>query len=117
MARYTPHYGLHQWEPEDSFLREDFNQDLARIDTALEEKAEVVIGSYTGNGYIKTIELGFRPKFVCIPSRNVYGTMLADGGTNAQLAITDTGFTVTYQSTSGIHSNEANAVYYYLALR
>ena len=40
MAQYTPHYGLHQWEPEDSFLREDFNQDLARIDTALAEKAE-----------------------------------------------------------------------------
>ena len=39
MAQYTPHYGLHQWEPEDSFLREDFNQDLARIDTALAEKA------------------------------------------------------------------------------
>ena len=35
----TAHYGLSQWEPEDSFLREDFNQDLARIDTALAEKA------------------------------------------------------------------------------
>ena len=44
MAQYTPHYGLHQWEPEDSFLREDFNQDLARIDTALAKKTELVMG-------------------------------------------------------------------------
>ena len=50
MAQSTPHYGLHQWEPEDSFLREDFNQDLARIDTALAKKTELVMGSYTGDG-------------------------------------------------------------------
>lgn len=26
MAKYTEHYRLHQWEPEDSFLRMDFGQ-------------------------------------------------------------------------------------------
>lgn len=35
MAGFTPNYGLHQWEPTDPFLREDFNQDLFTIDTAL----------------------------------------------------------------------------------
>ena len=35
MANYTPNYQLHQWEPEDKFLRTDFNQDLSKIDTAL----------------------------------------------------------------------------------
>ena len=28
MANYTQYYHLHQWEPEDSFLRTDFNGDL-----------------------------------------------------------------------------------------
>ena len=35
MANYTQHYHLHQWEPEDSFLRTDFNGDLSAIDAAL----------------------------------------------------------------------------------
>ena len=40
MANYTAHYHLHQWEPEDSFLRTDFNEDFAKIDGALGGKAE-----------------------------------------------------------------------------
>ena len=35
MADFTQNYGLHQWEPTDPFLREDFNQDLSTIDAAL----------------------------------------------------------------------------------
>lgn len=35
MATYTPNYGLHQWVPEDTFLRTDFNEDFQKIDTAL----------------------------------------------------------------------------------
>ena len=35
MADFTQNYGLHQWEPTDPFLREDFNQDFSTIDTAL----------------------------------------------------------------------------------
>ncbi|WP_209342319.1 hypothetical protein [Flavonifractor sp. AGMB03687] len=40
MANYTPNYQLHQWEPEDPFLRTDFNQDLSKIDTALDSLAD-----------------------------------------------------------------------------
>ena len=40
MATYTPNYGLHQWVPEDNFLRTDFNEDFKKIDTALAEKAD-----------------------------------------------------------------------------
>ncbi len=36
MASYTPHYHLHQWEPEDKFLRTDFNEDFAALDAALD---------------------------------------------------------------------------------
>ena len=35
MATYTPNYGLHQWVPEDKFLREEFNEDFQKIDTAI----------------------------------------------------------------------------------
>ncbi len=35
MAEFTPNYQLHQWEPTDPFLREDFNQDFEKIDTSL----------------------------------------------------------------------------------
>ena len=35
LANYTEHYGLHQWVPEDDFLRTDFNTDFALIDAAL----------------------------------------------------------------------------------
>ena len=35
MANFTANYGLHQWEPTDPFLREDFNRDFSTIDAAL----------------------------------------------------------------------------------
>ena len=35
MATYTSNYQLHQWVPEDDFLRTDFNTDFQKIDTAL----------------------------------------------------------------------------------
>ena len=37
---YTEHYGLCQWAAEDSFLREEFNQDNAKIDGALNTLSE-----------------------------------------------------------------------------
>ncbi len=76
MANYTEHYQLHQWEPSDNFLRTDFNQDFARIDTGIRaakaqaerlerEKAEISTGAYTGdNAASRTIHLGFRPRAV-----------------------------------------------------
>ena len=69
---YTEHYGLCQWEATDQVLREEFNEDNAKVDAVLsnldEKKAEqsamqqlgqrleqlegmpqLLIGSYTGN--------------------------------------------------------------------
>ena len=91
MTNYTAHYQLHQWEPEDSFLRTDFNEDFAKIDGALGGKAEqsavdtlaeqvagksvLVTGSYTGDGEAsRTIELGFSPKAVLLASSGDRGT-------------------------------------------
>ena len=64
MASYTEHYQLHQWVPEDDFLRTDFNEDFAKIDAAIKSeaeaaaealagKAEIVKGSYIGSGGAK----------------------------------------------------------------
>ena len=90
MANYTEHYQLHQWEPSDSFLRTDFNQDFARIDTGMRaakaqaerlerEKAEISTGAYTGdNAASRTIHLGFRPRAVLVEMAlgNRYGSCL-----------------------------------------
>ena len=54
MANCTEHYGLHQWEPGDSFLRTDFNEDFWKIDAALgraENKAERALAGLEPVGY------------------------------------------------------------------
>lgn len=98
MATYTPYYGLHQWVPEDNFLRTDFNEDLLKIDTALrglesskassssmssqmssvnssisslQSRLEVRVGTYTGNGAAnRTISLGVTPEAVLVESHH-----------------------------------------------
>ena len=40
MADYTEHYQLHQWQPQDPFLRTDFNEDLQKIDNTLRQLAD-----------------------------------------------------------------------------
>ena len=87
MADYTEHYQLHQWEPEDSFLRTDFNEDHEKIDTALNGLAEqnaalndlvsqcgncqVYTTSYTGKGSYGenspcTLTFPFQPALVMV---------------------------------------------------
>lgn len=69
MASYTEHYQLHQWEPEDPFLRTDFNEDLEKIDAALEALSvdRIAQGSYVGDGTNdRIIQLPFAPKFVIV---------------------------------------------------
>ena len=81
----TAHYGLSQWEPEDSFLREEFNANFSKIDTEVFSKAEAVTGTYTGDGESeRIIELGFSPTAVLLlrntgagkDSSNYYGGSL-----------------------------------------
>ena len=74
VATYTSNYGLHQWAPEDNFLRTDFNEDLEKIDEALTnlqniigKKAELVCGYYVGDGTSsRFIDLGFEPAAVSL---------------------------------------------------
>ena len=70
MANYTQHYHLHQWEPEDSFLRTDFNGDFQRLDEALAgldgRKPELRLGRYTGDGtQNRAVALGVPPGRSC----------------------------------------------------
>ena len=122
MATYTANYQLHQWVPEDNFLRTDFNQDFARIDAGIRaakaqaeelesSKCEITCGTYVGDGAAsRTITLGFQPKAVHLEIRsalrggssyNMYGGLAVQGGgvahNNTALSITATGFQVFYQ--------------------
>lgn len=69
MATETTNYGLHQWDPEDSFLRTDFNESFAKIDEALGVLASerIAVGSYVGDGSAsRTISLPFTPQVLII---------------------------------------------------
>lgn len=131
MASYTEHYGLHQWAPEDDFLRTDFNTDFQKIDTAIAEKPEFVFGTYTGDGTARRhIELGFRPKSVMVVgSSGVFsesgneGGFVLDGypiliGFYTHMEIEDGGFAVYYHYDLGNSTiNKEGTIHYYQAMR
>ena len=53
-TNYTANYGLCQWEPEDDFIREEFNQDNEKIDSALgqaEAKADRALSGLEAADY------------------------------------------------------------------
>ena len=134
MATYTANYQLHQWVPEDNFLRTDFNADFQKIDAALaglrdgkagtEALAEVrtlaegrpraVVGSYVGDDNSpREINVGAAPKavFLLMPAAGFFS--LAGGGTVSQITVTSTGFRV---EAGGLRLNGAGTRYTYLAL-
>lgn len=137
MASYTEHYGLHQWEPDDNFLRTDFNKDFKAIDGALGEKSGIVTGTYTGNSSTsQSVNLGFQPKAVLVMESSglaasttgstpqVYGGLAlwdkqvqTDAGKVA-LKLTSTGFTVyNHSGYDYIRINRSGRTYYYLGIR
>lgn len=137
MSAKTEHYGLHQWAPEDDFLRTDFNEDLAKIDAALGGKANIIMGTYTGNGAAEQeIALEVKPKLLFIweaarhqlhSAQGAYcGFASADFHTSFQghpvVELSDTGFTVylTYFTYNGggceVGTNKSNTTYCYIAL-
>ena len=65
----TEHYSLNQWQPEDKVLREEFNQDNAKIEAAL---PRIITGSYMGTGVKETIhyDIGGKPKFLFLATDN-----------------------------------------------
>lgn len=73
----TTNFGLNQWAEKDKVLREEFNQDNAKLDIALKEIPKIVTGIYQvpkeqlGQPY--HISLGFRPKLVLVWRNQVSG--------------------------------------------
>ena len=105
LATYTEHYGLHQWVPDDDFLRSDFNADFAILDEAV-FACDYVFGTYQGTSpdnqtLTQDIALGFRPRAVLIfpykqrPNALLTYALALDGQPGTDTTITDTGFTVT----------------------
>ena len=85
------------------------------------------MGSFIGNGGTKEINLGFRPSLVLICSDQMASNSVAAGsriamsagGVNPQrIAITKTGFRVTYTSSVPFPTiNYANGTFDYIAFR
>lgn len=139
MAQYTPNYGLHQWEPQDNFLRTDFNQDFAKIDTAIkgvetaaeakkadksalvqvktlaESKCRIVTGSYVGNGTKLMVPLGARAKAVFIIF-GMYTYMASEEHPNFGLASEVDGFSATNNPNASRNLNEAGGTFHYVAI-
>ena len=127
MATYTEHYGLHQWLPEDNFLRTDFNTDLEKIDAALGGKTNLLIGSYSGNStYPRVITAGVTPKAVLLISSSgetesgngTVGGLFAPGfplkmNSDVLAQITEDGFQLLKKSTIYYGINEKGTTYYY----
>lgn len=133
MASYTEHYGLHQWEPDDNFLRTDFNTDLKKIDTGLGKKSEMATGQYTGNGAeTQKILLAFTPKVVILTTEQgeTYQYPNTSGGIALEgyplisyqyklpcVNIVDSGFQVGYQSQKYSYTNKEGVIYHYVAFQ
>lgn len=135
MATYTPTIFLHQWEPEDPFLRQDFNRDFQQIDTAvrqLQTSPSGVGGTYVGNGETVTVKVGFRPSFLYIrstykSSADSMDTIFALGGDGCMSEVvrlsinqvytyctfTQTGFTISDRRSGGL--NVSGATYSFFA--
>lgn len=121
----SEHFQLHLWEPEDNFLREEFNENFSKLDAA----ARVVFGTYTGNGNSsQTISLGFTPSavFLCKYTGEMYRYPNTSGGLalkDAPLGSQDHGATSIKILTGGFcvyfsghaYTNHDGYLYHYVA--
>ena len=133
-SQKTEHYQLHQWLPQDDFLRAEFNENFTGIDTALATASRVAVGAYTGDGAeSKLIDLGFQPKAVLVMDDSgkmrdgyyCYGGLALPGhpvrlnATLASLTVEETGFRVYYLSNGGtswkLFTNSNGDTFHYLA--
>ena len=142
-GNYTEHYQLSQWQPQDRVLRTEFNQDNARLDSALNQLAgqtlHVAAGVYTGtglhgSGQPNTLTFEFAPMLVIIVADHTSllktGTVLVTGQTRSpgigtayssgsclDLTVTWSGNSVSwYAGDEERQLNEAEVPYRYFAL-
>ena len=123
----SEHLNLHLWEPEDDFLRTEFNENFEKVDAA-SQVLPYYVGAYTGNGNAQTVYLGFRPAFLIISGQGT-GTGGATANTLRYFALTggnrltdmiefrEDGFQVTAISMYYPYLNETNLVYDFIAFK
>ena len=129
---------LHLWEPEDNFLRTEFNENFAAIDAAVKadrtaitkaqstadtalskanaayapDQKPYVVGSYTGESADMTFNIGFRPSFLIISGAVCHS---ATNSCSAQYVIITRGNTqskaVTFTNTGFIIHDMTDARY------
>ena len=142
MANYTQHYQLHQWVPEDDFLRTDFNTDFQKIDAALagleadkvgqsavtalqssisaaqstaNGRARAIRGTFTGNStFPRTINVGASPKIVFMGEGAESLSTLTTATNNRHFRLTSSGFAMDEDSYSWV--NRTGTTYVYVAI-
>ena len=133
MAAYTENFGLHQWVPEDDFLRSDFNADFAKIDQALAaaltdddltdlwgealSKCRLYFGAILGNGAAsRVVDIGVEPIAVLITNTETMATvMFTLNNPVGPLTTVDNGFQVGVGGT--IPQNVSGTKYCYFCLK
>lgn len=134
----TANFGLNLWDSEDTFSREEFNENSKKIDTAYgPSNSPWVIGSYVGAtssaGQTQDVNLGFRPSLLIIVGNASFGLAACNKGytvhastvnfenntniSSSELALTTTGFRLTRFSTTGPSIAKLNTKYIYFALK
>lgn len=135
----TERFQLSQWQAGDPVLREEFNEDNAKIDQALGTIPQIVLGTYTGDGAAnRIVDLGFTPRAVYVAASD--GTSFLYGGGTGKLsgglalrghpcveyvrnrtvlAICESGFQVGYSVDTAqyVYTNVSGAEYRYVALK
>ena len=140
----SEHLQLHLWEPGDSVLRTEFNENWEKLDaSAAQAQADLAaglaevqtslavkhfaVGTYTGNNGTKNVALGFTPKAVLICNTMAVasignkigmavtgGTYDANAVTAGLIAVTQNGFKVVNDSNYAMNSSSFS--YHYLAI-
>jgi len=138
MPNKTSNYQLNQWQGSDPVLRTDFNEDNAKLEAALTAglatKAEIVVGTYTGDGaQNRVIDLGFQPKAVLVMDKTgragdstgqlwIHGGLAFPGepviyGERNVLNIVSNGFEVHTENDGHVNTNASNCNYHYIAFK
>lgn len=120
-SNLTLNFGLHTWEPEDDFLRTEFNENFEAIDGHM---ARMAAGVYVGDGAAsRDIDLGFHPQavlmasggqYLAISGSGSYGGLALRDHPSGGVTVTETGFTV-IQRYQGTYCNQEGGSYHFWA--
>ena len=133
-TNHTTNYQLNLWQPGDSFLREEFNENSEKLDAALAGLAgRAVTGTATTMAeQATTVNLGFRPKLLLVCSSKPYFAIAMGNTTciqfrksgndlsyieNGPVCLTDTGFYIPSGSYPLTSTNCPTTTIRYFAIR